>query len=372
MKVTAYTRVGDFGQEAVRFSLTLPNPAPMLRPEDFLLEGAYTDISGACPAQGVMGVETEGQTLALAVQSFRYCSKFRVVGIGAAEGISFSKEEVTTIYTQTADDFEPHTQEGVTYRLYRPKAATPRPLVLYLHGGGECGTDNFQQMTGTMGAANIAERWPDAYVLAPQAPEGGETWDQLVQRMSKAGNLFAVNIGGPTGSGAGERGWNREYLTGVCGIIRKLISDGLVDAKRVYAIGLSMGGAGVIRALAVDPELFAAAAPICPSMNGETYPMLAKLPPLPIWVSAAYIDHQPNRLAYLLKACQERWARGVPGTRLTVYTPEELAAYGIGNRVSLTMPQVMAENHNCWTLAFHNEYGLLDWLMSHIRDGGKA
>jgi len=366
MKVTAYTRIGDFGQEALRFVVELNTPAPALQPEDFQLDGAFTDISLTMPSR-MLAVRAEGNTLELTVLPFRYSAKFRVTGIGAAEGIAFAKAEVNTVYTQTADAFEPHVENGVVYRLYRPQSTKPKPLVLFYHGGGECGTDNFLQMTGTMGAANLAERWPDVYVLAPQAPEGSESWEQLVRRMSLGGNKFAVNIGGSTGSGVGERGWNREYVSAVCDVIRGMVADGLVDAKRIYAIGMSMGGAGVIRTLSVAPELFAAAAPICPSMNGETYPMLAALPPLPIWISAAYIDHQPNRLAYIIRACQQRWARGVGNTNLTVYTPEELAAYGIACNESLSMQQVMAENHNCWTLALHNENGLLDWLLANAK-----
>ena len=42
--------------------------------------------------------------------------------------------------------------------------------------------------------------------------------------------------------------------------------------------GLSMGGGGTIQAVSVAPDLFAAALPICPSMNGESYAQLLHWP----------------------------------------------------------------------------------------------
>ena len=76
----------------------------------------------------------------------------------------------------------------------------------------------------------------------------------------------------------GERGWNRDYVAKVTDIIRKMISDGKVDENRVYLIGMSMGGGGVLQTISVAPDLFAAAVPICPSMNGESYANLLHLP----------------------------------------------------------------------------------------------
>ena len=53
-----------------------------------------------------------------------------------------------------------------------------------------------------------------------------------------------------------------------------MIADGKVNPKRVYVTGLSMGGAGNLRALSVGSDLFGAAVPICPTMTPETYGIL--------------------------------------------------------------------------------------------------
>ena len=46
-------------------------------------------------------------------------------------------------------------------------------------------------------------------------------------------------------------------------------------------------------------------------------------------------------------------------------TPEELEAYGIGITPGLSMKELYMENHNSWILVMHNEYGILDWMLSH-------
>ena len=201
---------------------------------------------------------------------------------------------------------------------FRPESIGPRPLVLFLHGGGECGNDNFYQMVGTMGAANLAERWPDAFIMAPQAP-GGQLTPEEFARMMKSANPFNMSVGKSPDSGKGTRGWNRDYLMRVCQIIRGMIADGLVDRRRVYVTGLSMGGGGTVRILSVDPDLFAAAAPICPSMNGETFMILQQCPqdgPLDLHRLHRPSAGTPRLLSQRLPKAAGRRANGSPSDDL--------------------------------------------------------
>ena len=197
--------------------------------------------------------------------------------------------------------------------MYSPKAGAPRPLILFLHGGGESGSDNFMQMVGTVGAIRLAELYPEMYVMAPQAPAG-----KLPIGLPSA-QTFAGSVQDP------DSGWNRSYLAGVCDLIRKMIAEGQVDASRVYVTGMSMGGGGTLRALSVGSGLFAAAVPICPTMTPETFNILKSLVDTKIWVAAAYVDHTIYRHKYIVDGILAIKDAGNPDAHLTIFSPEELA-----------------------------------------------
>jgi predicted peptidase len=368
-KVTAYTYVGDFGQTVYQFALDCAGSVPELSPADFKIVGGRKDIHGNLAPSGITAVSAEGGRLILKTDPFVYFNvDFSISGLGNAAKFSFSKADITSAVTKTADEFSTLSESGVIYRLHSPEVSGPRPLVLFLHGGGECGTDHNAQLLGTMGAVNIAERWPDVYVMAPQAPGGPMPAGGMQQVQQVLGNPFDMRIGKLPDSGKTGRGWNRDYLVKVCQIIRNMIAAGKVDPRRVCVTGLSMGGGGTLRAMSVDPDLFAAAAPVCPSMNGETYMILGSIRNTAVWVSTAYIDHQPARHAYIAGAYQKLLDDGITEAHMTIYTPEELAVYGIGVCGSLTNTQLLEENHNSWVLTYHNEHGILDWLISVAKD----
>ena len=119
------------------------------------------------------------------------------------------------------------------YLLYTPKdyAADPTkqwPLVLFLHGAGERGTNlAVVAKHGPPKLVAAGQQFP--FILAsPQCPEG-QVWDDSA--------LF--------------------------GLLDQLQSQLHVDPKRVYITGLSMGGYGTWSLITKQPERFAAAAPIC-------------------------------------------------------------------------------------------------------------
>jgi predicted peptidase len=237
--------------------------------------------------------------------------------------------------------------------MHVPDAGTrrPVPLMLFLHGGGEGGDDNWLQLVGTLGATAWAERYPDIMVLAPQNPG---RWEDVQAAMRNAGP------GQPP-----LPGWSGETLDTVAAVIRHLIEDGEVDPARVYVSGMSMGGAGTLRILARHRDLFAAAAPICPSMNDETIPYLRGLVDLPIWVSTAYRDTFPTRHEHIVEGVHALRAAGNDDAHYTLYSAEELAAYGLGANPALTDEQRWGENHHSWVLTLNNAYGIMDWLLSH-------
>jgi predicted peptidase len=362
-KITAYTYIGDFGQmlESVR----IERLTQKINREDITLKECYVDCCNSIPCKGVLSIEiSEGDTL-INFDPFLYCTNFSI----EAAGISINRNTIEKVVIKHEELFGKYKENDVIYRMYEPTAYSPRPLILFLHGGGECGTDNLLQLTGTIGAIKLAERFPDMFILAPQAPDYGMNMQEMFEKIKANGDPYRVCVGAETDISTGDRGWNRDYVGRVCDLIRKLIMEGKVDAERVYVIGMSMGGAGVITTVSVAPDLFAAAVPICPSMNADSYPLLANWPAVPVYIASAYIDHQANRHAYILRACCKLWAEGRKDVNYTLFTMEELEKYNIFASPNLTEAQIREANHKSWILVLHNEYGILGWMISHRKKG---
>jgi predicted peptidase len=125
--------------------------------------------------------------------------------------------------------------QGKTYRyqVFVPaKTVEHPPVVLFLHGSGERGSDNQKQMT--QGLPPWLKQHMDfpAVVVIPQAPDDTEWTDPADAAMAMAA-------------------------------LEKSVKEFHGDRRHLYLTGLSMGGYGSWQ-LAVDhPKTFAAAAIIC-------------------------------------------------------------------------------------------------------------
>ncbi|MBR1585678.1 MAG: alpha/beta fold hydrolase [Clostridia bacterium] len=272
----------------------------------------------------------------------------------------FTKADISRVRVDGDELFDRKREGDVIYRLHSPKAGGKRPLLLFLHGGGECGWDNEKQLVGTPGAVLLARKYPDLYVMAPQAP--GDITKMLPDPEKTVFKNTFHSFRQMEGTG-----WHREYLAGVCGVIRRMIAEGLVDEKRVYVTGLSMGGGGALRALSVGAGLFAAAVAICPTMMPETFAILKTIPPQTgIWVAAAYADFTLYRHKYIVDGILALKDAGHPNAHLTLFSPEEMEKYGYADP-DMPLEQKLLDNHNSWTLVYHGEYGIIDWLVNQYR-----
>jgi predicted peptidase len=124
---------------------------------------------------------------------------------------------------------------------------TPVPLILFLHGAGERGTDlDAVRRHGIPRVAARIEAFP-FIAVSPQCPRG-------------------------------------MYWTELTALLRRLLDEielhHPVDQDRVYLTGISMGGFGVWKLLAESPGRFAAAAPICGGGDPAWAPRVANVP---IW-----------------------------------------------------------------------------------------
>jgi len=127
---------------------------------------------------------------------------------------------------------------------------TPLPIVLFLHGSGQVGTDNNQQRDIGFGPALRTRGMPFACLgVFPQAREA--SW----------------LAGSPDGKRA-------------VAILEAVEREFPTDKKRVYLTGVSMGAEGVWSLAAAAPRRFAAIVPVC----GGGDPNLAEaLKTIPCW-----------------------------------------------------------------------------------------
>jgi predicted peptidase len=196
------------------------------------------------------------------------------------------------------------------YRVLEPSATSDsQPLLIYLHGSGERGSDNTIQLNGL--PSQIAEsRWRrmcPGFVVAPQCPANSD--------------------------------WNRE-LPALIGLIESWRNNPRVDKQRIYVTGLSMGGYGTWNLVAAKPDWFAAALPIC----GGGDPLSAvRLVNVPIWAVHGSAD----------KVVPVEQTRSmIEAIRAVGGTPHFTELSGIG--------------HDCWSATYRNPNGALTWMFRQV------
>jgi predicted peptidase len=219
----------------------------------------------------------------------------------------------------TADDFmKPYvytneTGETFPYRLGAPQfpeAGKKYPLILFLHGSGECGTDNLKQIRVGLPALvrTLLKRPEPVMVLAPQS-QAGNGW---VKRLALTPDYAAAKEPAPALAVALE-------------LCRYLVAERQADPDRLTITGLSLGGFGTWDAIQREPALFAAAIPIC---GGGDSRRVRELKRLPIWLFHGRDDKN------VPVACGRRMAEALRqlGGRVK-YTEYENAAHNVWDRV---------------------------------------
>ena len=147
-------------------------------------------------------------------------------------------------------------------RLYRPPgfdtSTNLLPLVLFLHGVGESGTDNVAQVNNRIGGLINATQGTNysSFLLAPQIPVGAD-FRQTQWRTLILNALQSVQTNYP------------------------------VDASRLYFTGVSLGAIGIYDYLPLHPDLFAAAVPISGTGNTNNAYLFKDVP---IWMFHGELD----------------------------------------------------------------------------------
>ena len=141
--------------------------------------------------------------------------------------------------------------EALNYRVHHPYVETGKryPLILFLHGAGERGSDNISQLEyGVKDILSfVQEAEQPTFLLAPQCPS----------------EMRWTNILGRTTSHPHLPEFPSYPMKLVIELLETFINNKPVDPNRIYLTGLSMGGFGTWDLLMRRPHLFAAALPIC-------------------------------------------------------------------------------------------------------------
>jgi predicted peptidase len=113
------------------------------------------------------------------------------------------------------------------------------PVILFMHGSGERGTDGLKQtQVGLPAQIRWHRGWFNAIVVMPQSP------DDSVWRGAVADAAFAA--------------------------LQKTVKEFHGDRERLYVTGLSMGGYGVWQQVVDHPGVFAAAVAVCGGLTRST------------------------------------------------------------------------------------------------------
>ena len=198
----------------------------------------------------------------------------RCVFFGLLIGLLFPQISVGQITDFEAQTFQDSVGNELKYRILKPAeydSSKSYPLVLFLHGAGERGSDNFSQLK--WGVSHFAEpkfreKYP-AFVVAPQVPQG-QTWAGLPEDTSSSPSFTMPLRSEPT-----------EPMKLTISLLDTLEKRYSIDTKRLYVTGISMGGFGTFDLIERFPNKFAAAVPIC---GGGDITRAYFLKDMPIWV----------------------------------------------------------------------------------------
>ena len=244
-----------------------------------------------------------------------------LAALAALTGATLFAQNNPDIAMQKRDRFEKQITKSVSlnYLLFLPEGYAAGgdkkwPLMLFLHGAGERGTNvNKVAVHGPPKLVKAKKDFP-FILVSPQCPD--------------------------------ETTWHDDELLA---LLDDVITKYNVDTTRVYLTGLSMGGYGSWSLATKYPERFAAVAPICG--GGDQLPALltskekkSAMKSLGIWAfhgakdPVVALEESQHMTNALMRA-------GCKDVKLTVY-PEA--------------------GHDSWTQAY-NEPEIWNWFLAHSR-----
>ena len=235
---------------------------------------------------------------------------------------------------QATFDCEVYKEKGrsLPYRILLPKDFDPTkkyPLLVFLHGAGERGSDNALQLTHGSSlflTPTFREKQP-AIVVFPQCPKE-EYWATIVSREGPKRFVYS------------EKPKDNPQLDLVEGMLRSLKKKYRIDKKRIYLGGLSMGAMGTFELVYRNPRKFAAAFAICGGAN----PKIARKLRRPVW----RIDH------------------GEADQVVPIVLSENMVSALEEKKAKVLFNRYPGVNHNSWENVFADP-SFLPWLFAQSK-----
>jgi pimeloyl-ACP methyl ester carboxylesterase len=175
---------------------------------------------------------------------------------------------------------------AIRFRLHAPEPyqkGKKYPLVVWLHGAGECGSDNINQLSHLHHIIPylVGPKKRDFFLLVPQCPHTHVSWEaaEVCSTTVRAdGGVECHVVDDPVALGNAP-------LAFTLAMVDAVMKQFPIDPNRVTVAGLSTGGDGTWRILERRPDLFAAAAPVVSwqAMQEKSLREKPLLKKIPIW-----------------------------------------------------------------------------------------
>ncbi len=245
------------------------------------------------------------------------------VGVLVLAPLSLRAQQASTGFL---DRVITHAGVEYAYQVYVPASYRPSeaaPVILFLHGAGERGSDGKRQSEVGLGAAirEHPERWP-AIVVLPQVP-AGQSWV------------------GPAGAMA-------------MAALDQTLAEFRGDPTRLYLTGLSMGGNGSWSLGYQHPDRFAAIVAICG--------FLASGPGFPSFLPAGTAD-APGEVAARLRRIPIQVFHGDADRVVPAEESRRLVAALRAAGADVQYTELPGVGHNAWDAAYGSAE-VARWLFS--------
>ncbi len=272
---------------------------------------------------------------------------------------------VATEYTGSVrlgvDDFNisEGTYDGIDFSIadYKPEDTSgEHPLIIWLHGGGEGGTDATIPLSAnksiSFASEEVQEIFGGAYVLVPQCPT---YWME--------------------GEGS-DRDGTSIYTEGLMELIQDYVAQNPgIDENRIYVGGCSNGGYMTMLLMRDYPDYFAAAFPVCEGLadtlvSDEDIDIYKDQN---IWFVAAATDTTLDPVIYTLPTYTRIREAGSENVHLTFF-PNVVDTTGL-YRQENDQPHEY-DGHWSWTYVYNNQVtaringetvSLLDWMAAQSK-----